>query len=103
MTKKINLHDLEAFTTHIKFENQFKLTSSNKDRVIAMFTEIVEKIENTKNFNESQIISIYYQVKCINKVNLKITTRTFDFTEKSLEGKLQAFRLIPLHQLQDTM
>ncbi|MGJ1203214.1 NUDIX domain-containing protein [Sphingobacterium lactis] len=71
-----------------------------------MEVEVLKHIYTTdfyekSSFNESQIISIYYQVKCINKVNLKITTRTFDFTEKSLEGKLQAFRLIPLHQLQE--
>ena len=51
------------------------------------------------SFNDSQIISIYYQVNPINKVELNIKTKKFDFTEKSVEGKLQSFRLIPLDKL----
>ncbi len=52
------------------------------------------------SFNESQIISIYYQVRCLNEVDLKIRTEVFDFREESIEGKLQSFRLIPLNVLQ---
>jgi len=51
------------------------------------------------SFNDSQIISIYYQVNPINQVELNIKTKKFDFTEKSVEGKLQSFRLIPLDKL----
>ncbi|MVZ64339.1 NUDIX domain-containing protein [Sphingobacterium sp. DK4209] len=51
------------------------------------------------SFNDSQIISIYYQVNPINKVELNIKTKKFDFTEKSVEGKLQSFRLIPVDKL----
>lgn len=70
-----------------------------------MEIEVVKHIYTTdfyekSSFNESQIISIYYQVKQINDTQLNIRTKSFDFTEKSLEGKLQAFRLIGLKDLQ---
>jgi 8-oxo-dGTP diphosphatase len=60
-------------------------------------TDFYEK----SSFNESQIISIYYQVEQKNDIVLNIRTKSFDFTEKSLEGKLQAFRLIPLNELKE--
>jgi 8-oxo-dGTP pyrophosphatase MutT (NUDIX family) len=60
-------------------------------------TDFYEK----SSFNESQIISIYYQVEQKNDIVLNIRTKSFDFTEKSLEGKLQAFRLIPLNDLKE--
>ncbi|WP_156306967.1 NUDIX domain-containing protein [Sphingobacterium endophyticum] len=70
-----------------------------------MEIEVVKHIYTTdfyekSSFNESQIISIYYQVKQISDIQLNIRTKSFDFTEKSLEGKLQAFRLIGLKDLQ---
>ncbi|WP_099365299.1 NUDIX domain-containing protein [Sphingobacterium sp. 1.A.4] len=70
-----------------------------------MEIEVVRHIYTTdfwekSSFNESQIISIYYQVKCLNVVDLKIRTEVFDFREESIEGKLQSFRLIPLKVLQ---
>ncbi|MFZ4260734.1 NUDIX domain-containing protein [Sphingobacterium sp. HJSM2_6] len=65
-----------------------------------MQIEVIKHIYTTdffekSSFNESQIISIYYLVKALNTVNLNIRENSFDFTEKSIEGKLQAFRLIP--------
>ncbi|WKK57245.1 MULTISPECIES: NUDIX domain-containing protein [unclassified Sphingobacterium] len=66
--------------------------------------EVVKHIYTTdfwekSSFNDSQIISIYYQVHPINKVELNIKTKIFDFTEKSVEGKLQSFRLMPVEKL----
>jgi len=71
-----------------------------------MEIEVIKHIYTTdfyekSSFNESQIISIYYQVRAKSEINLNIKTKSFDFTEKSIEGKLQAFRLIPLKQLQE--
>ncbi len=71
-----------------------------------MHIEVLEHIYTTdffekSSFNESQIISIYYLVKAINNVNLNIRENSFDFTEKSIEGKLQAFRLIPRLDLKE--
>lgn len=71
-----------------------------------MEVEVIKHIYTTdffekSSFNDSQIISIYYQVEQKNNVELNIRTKSFDFTEKSLEGKLQAFRLIPLNKLQE--
>ncbi|MGN5955929.1 NUDIX domain-containing protein [Sphingobacterium lactis] len=60
-------------------------------------TDFYEK----SSFNESQIISIYYLVRNLTQINLNIRTVCFDFTEKSIEGKLQAFRLIPIKKLQE--
>lgn len=60
-------------------------------------TDFYEK----SSFNESQIISIYYLVRNLTQINLNIRSVCFDFTEKSIEGKLQAFRLIPIKKLQE--
>jgi 8-oxo-dGTP diphosphatase len=48
-------------------------------------------------FNDSQIISVYYVVKAITKLDIIIKTKPFDFNE---EGEvLQAFRWIKLTDL----
>lgn len=60
-------------------------------------TDFYEK----SSFNESQILSIYYQVKALEPIDLNIREKIFDFTEKSREGKMQAFRLVDLNQLQE--
>lgn len=67
--------------------------------------EIVKHIYTTdfyekSSFNESQIISIYYQVKTQLPLQLDIKQKAFDFDEQSsFEGKDQAFRLIQLNKL----
>ena len=71
-----------------------------------MEVEVIKHIYTTSffeksSFNESQIISIYYQVEQKNDVKLNIKTQSFDFTEKSIEGKLQSFRLINLNKLEE--
>lgn len=69
-----------------------------------MNIEVIKHIYTTdfyekSSFNESQIISIYYLIKSLTTVYPKINTKSFDFTEKSIEGKSQSFRLIPITQL----
>jgi len=71
-----------------------------------MEIEVLQHIYTTdfyekSSFNESQIISIYYLVRNLTQINLNIRSVCFDFTEKSIEGKLQAFRLIPIKKLQE--
>ncbi|GAA4136377.1 hypothetical protein GCM10022216_11380 [Sphingobacterium kyonggiense] len=71
-----------------------------------MEIEVLQHIYTTdfyekSSFNESQIISIYYLVRNLTQINLNIRSICFDFTEKSIEGKLQAFRLIPIKKLQE--
>lgn len=71
-----------------------------------MEIEVLQHIYTTdfyekSSFNESQIISIYYLVRNLTQINLDIRSICFDFTEKSIEGKLQAFRLIPIKKLQE--
>lgn len=48
-------------------------------------------------FNDSQVISIYYKVKNLEPVNLKIKTKVFDFDGEG--DVLQAFRWVKLEEL----
>jgi len=48
-------------------------------------------------FNNSQIISIYYLVKNLNDLNLKIKTKVFDFDGEG--DVLQAFRWLKISEL----
>ncbi len=71
-----------------------------------MEIEVIKHIYTTdfwekSSFNDSQIISIYYQVRPINKIELNIKTKAFDFAEKNVDGKLQSFRLIPIEKLEE--
>lgn len=71
-----------------------------------MQIEVIQHIYTTdfyekSSFNESQIISIYYQVETKVPMQLSIRDQVFDFTEKSREGKLQAFRLVAVDSLQE--
>ena len=53
-------------------------------------TDFYEK----SSFNNSQILSIYYQVKALNAVQLDIKDRPFDFDADTLVDKQEAFRLV---------
>lgn len=71
-----------------------------------MLIEVIQHIYTTdfyekSSFNESQILSIYYQVEAKDAMQLNIRDQIFDFTEKSREGKLQAFRLVAIDSLQE--
>jgi len=48
-------------------------------------------------FNDSQIISVYYKVKNISKLNLHIKTKAFDFDGEG--DVLQSFRWLKLSEL----
>lgn len=71
-----------------------------------MQIEIIRHIYTTdfyekSSFDESQILSIYYQVEAKDPMSLNIREKTFDFSEKSREGKLQAFRLVSIETLKE--
>ncbi|NGM61357.1 NUDIX domain-containing protein [Sphingobacterium sp. SGG-5] len=53
-------------------------------------TDFYEK----SSFNNSQILSIYYQVKALNTVQLDIKDKPFDFNADILVDKQEAFRLV---------
>jgi len=53
-------------------------------------TDFYEK----SSFNNSQILSIYYQVKAINPVKLNIREKPFDFDPNTLVDKQEVFRLV---------
>ena len=50
-------------------------------------------------FNDSQIISVYYRVKNVNPLNLKLKTEVFDFDGEG--DVLQAFRWVKLSDLRE--
>ena len=50
-------------------------------------------------FNDSQIISVYYRVKNVNPLNLKLKTEVFDFDGEG--NVLQAFRWVKLSDLRE--
>ncbi|RKE42484.1 NUDIX domain-containing protein [Sphingobacterium detergens] len=60
-------------------------------------TDFYEK----SSFNDSQIISIYYQVKNTSTIQIRTTTKAFDFDldQKVEDNKRQSFRWVPLQML----
>lgn len=60
-------------------------------------TDFYEK----SSFNDSQIISIYYQVKNTSTIQIRTTTKAFDFDldQKVEDNKRQSFRWVPLNTL----
>lgn len=48
-------------------------------------------------FNDSQVLSIYYRIKNLNRLNLNIKTRVFDFDGKG--DILQSFRWVNITDL----
>jgi len=61
-------------------------------------TDFFEK----SSFNQSQIISVYYEVKPLENMNIDIKTRPFDFDTPPVDGKQQSFRLEPIDSVQPT-
>lgn len=67
--------------------------------------EIVRHVYTTdffekSSFNNSQIISIYYQVKALEKLTVEIKEKVFDFKKEiKLTEKEEAFRLIKAKSL----
>ncbi|CAM3860841.1 NUDIX domain-containing protein [Sphingobacterium prati] len=60
-------------------------------------TDFYEK----SSFNDSQIISIYYQVKNTSAIQIRTTSKAFDFDldQKAEDNKRQSFRWVSLHTL----
>lgn len=58
-------------------------------------TDFFEK----SSFNNSQILSIYYQVKAVNKLDINIKDTPFDFDEDIHTEKQEAFRFVPVRTL----
>lgn len=68
--------------------------------------EVVKHIYTTdfyekSSFNESQIISIYYQVQAISPILFDIKTSPFDFSKEKQQEKIEVFRFLPIDQLQE--
>jgi 8-oxo-dGTP diphosphatase len=55
-------------------------------------TDFYEK----SSFNNSQIISVYYEVKALEDLNIDLKNSPFDFDNNVIADKLEVFRLINL-------
>ncbi|WP_140936670.1 NUDIX domain-containing protein [Sphingobacterium lumbrici] len=58
-------------------------------------TDFFEK----SSFNESQIISIYYQVKPLEPIGIEIKEKAFDFDADNVIDKIESFRFIDINAL----
>ncbi|TJZ62768.1 NUDIX domain-containing protein [Sphingobacterium olei] len=58
-------------------------------------TDFFEK----SSFNESQIISIYYQVKSLEPIGIEIKEKAFDFDADGIIDKIESFRFIDINAL----
>ena len=61
-------------------------------------TDFYEK----SSFNDSQIISIYYQVRAISPIVFDIKTSPFDFSNEKQQEKMEVFRFLPINSLEET-
>jgi len=60
-------------------------------------TDFYEK----SSFNDSQIISIYYQVEAKSPLLFDIKTSPFDFSLEKQQEKMEVFRFMPIDRLQE--
>lgn len=60
-------------------------------------TDFYEK----SSFNDSQIISIYYQIQAKSPILFDIKTSPFDFSKEKQQEKMEVFRFIPIDGLQE--
>ncbi len=60
-------------------------------------TDFYEK----SSFNESQILSVYYQVKAKGAITFDIKVSPFDFSNEKQADKLEVFRFLPVETLED--
>lgn len=61
-------------------------------------TDFYEK----SSFNESQILSIYYQVKAAGPINFDLKTSPFDFSKEKQQEKMEVFRFVPIEALKES-
>lgn len=67
--------------------------------------EVVRHIYTTdfyekSSFNNSQIISIYYEVQPLEELRIDLKHRPFDFDDTIIADKLEVFRLVDVDKLQ---
>lgn len=60
-------------------------------------TDFFEK----SSFNNSQIISVYYEVKALEELNIDLKDLPFDFDKNAITDKLEVFRLVNLKNLKE--
>ncbi|MGN0002627.1 MAG: NUDIX domain-containing protein [Sphingobacterium composti] len=60
-------------------------------------TDFYEK----SSFNNSQIISVYYEVKALEDLNIELKKSPFDFDKNLVADKLEVFRLVNLEKLKE--
>ncbi|MFD1770984.1 NUDIX domain-containing protein [Sphingobacterium suaedae] len=68
--------------------------------------EVVRHIYTTdfyekSSFNESQILSIYYQVSAVSPITFDIKRSPFDFSSEKQQEKIEVFRFVPVELLQE--
>jgi len=68
--------------------------------------EVVKHIYTTdfyekSSFNESQIISVYYQVRPLDDIQFDVKVSPFDFSNEKQQEKIEVFRFVQLHQLEE--
>ncbi|MFD2968660.1 NUDIX hydrolase [Sphingobacterium bambusae] len=68
--------------------------------------EVVQHIYTTdfyekSSFNESQIISIYYQVRPLENIQFDVKVSPFDFSNEKQQEKVEVFRFVQLNQLEE--
>lgn len=66
--------------------------------------EVVRHIYTTdffekSSFNDSQIISIYYEVKALEELQIEIKDKPFDFQGQPEQDKIEVFRLVRIDEL----
>lgn len=72
----------------------------------ALEVDIVKHIYTTdfyekSSFNESQIISIYYQVRPRTEITFDVKKSPFDFSAEKQQEKMEVFRFVKLNSLQE--
>lgn len=61
-------------------------------------TDFYEK----SSFNDSQIISIYYEVRAKSPILFDVKSSPFDFSNEKKREKVEVFRFIPIENLQES-
>ncbi len=59
-------------------------------------TDFYEK----SSFNNSQIISIYYEVKPLEELQMELKQKPFDFDDNIIADKLEVFRLVDVNKFE---
>lgn len=58
-------------------------------------TDFYEK----SSFNESQILSVYYEVKAAGPITFEVKASPFDFSREKQQEKMEVFRFVPARAL----